>query len=334
MSGFLGGAALLVVVVLAIVLPSLWQGARRTGLVLAVALPAMAFGLYLLLGTPAALDPVNVEAPKTLDDAIAQLERRLAEEPASVEGWVLLGRSRMAQERWADARDAFAKAHALAPDEPDLAVEYADAQMRAAEDGQFPAAATAMLEDVLEKHPDHQRALFYLGAQRFQAGRAADAAALWEKLLPLVAPTTAAALRPQIDAARAQAGLPPLPPEAPVAVEGPALAVTIDLAPDLAAQVGEGAILFVYARPVDGNGPPVAAQRVAAEGFPITLQLSDADSLMPTQKLSQQASVLLVARVSKSGDALAVAGDLEAEPQVIEVRDGAKIALTIDRVHP
>lgn len=333
MSGFLGAAALLVVVVLALVLPPLWQGARRTGLVLGAALPALAIGLYLLLGTPAALDPANVEAPKTLDDAIVQLERRLAEEPASVEGWVLLGRSRMAQERWADARDAFAKAQALLPDDSDLAVELADAEMRATPDGRFPAEATARLERVLDKDPQHQRALFYLGAQRFQAGLPAEAAALWERLLPLVPATTAAALRPQIDSARAQAGLPSLP-EAAVVAQGPTLAVTIDVAPELVAKIGEGWTLFVYARPVEGAGPPVAAQRVAAKGFPITLQLSDADSLMPTQKLSQQASVILVARVSKTGDAIAAAGDLEAEPQVIEVHDGAKIALTIDRTHP
>ena len=133
MGPFVVAAFVLCVLVLAPVLLAARRDAlpARTVAGLALALPAIALGLYLLLGSPAALDPVNVETPDTLEEAIVQLEHRLAEEPASVEGWVLLGRSRMAQERYVDARDAFAKAAALLPDDPDLSVEYADAQMRA-----------------------------------------------------------------------------------------------------------------------------------------------------------------------------------------------------------
>lgn len=329
MVAFVVGAFVLSALVLAPLL--LAPAARRTGLLLVVALPLAAAGLYALTGTPAALDPKNVAAPETLDDAVAQLERRLAEEPASVEGWVLLGRSRMAQERWVDARDAFAKAVALLPDDPDLLVEYADAQMRAAEDGRFPADATAILERVVAANPQHQRALFYLGAQRFQSGQPAEAAALWERLLPLVEPKTAAALRPQVDIAREQAGLPPLPADAPVA-SGPAVAVTVDVAPALAAKVPAGATLFVFARPVGGAGPPVAAERVDAAAFPHTLTLDDADAVMPTAKLSQQDRVEVTARLSTTGDAAGAAGDLESAPQVIAVGESAKIALSLDRI--
>ena len=340
MGTFLVAAFVLCVLVLA---PVLLAARRRDGAVLprtvgglALATPAVALGLYLLLGSPAALDPVNVETPDTLEEAIVQLERRLAEEPSSVEGWVLLGRSRMAQEQYAQARDAFAKAAALLPEDPDLSVEYADAQMRAAPDGRFPADAAARLERVVAEHPQHQRALFYLGAQRYQAGRPADAAALWERLLPLVEPKTAAVLRPQLDAARAEAGLPPLPAGAPGSASdesGPTLAVMITVAPELAASLPPGATLFVFARPVDGAGPPVAAERVAAAAFPAEVTLSDADSLMPTAKLSQLDRVEVVARLSASGDAAAATGDLESAPQVIAVEAGAKIALTLDRIH-
>jgi cytochrome c-type biogenesis protein CcmH len=333
MTGFLLGALLVCALALAFVLPPLWRDARRSALALVLALPLGAAGLYVLLGTPDALDPKNVEAPATLDDAIAQLERRLAEEPNSVEGWVLLGRTRMAQQQWPEARDAFAKAHALLPDEPDLMVEYADALMRAAPDGRFPPEAVAMLEKVVTGQPNHQRGLFYLGAQRLQAGQPAQAAELWERLLPLLDARTADALRPQLAMAREQAGLPPLV-EPPAVISGPSLEVTVELAPALAANLAEGDTLFVFARTPDGAGLPVAVKRLAAKDFPITLGLSDADGLMPAQKLSMQTQVRLMARISKSGDAAAAAGDLEAEAQVIEVRDGAKITLSIDRVHP
>ena len=333
MTSFVFAALALCALAMAFVLAPLWQQARRTAVVLVLALPLAALGVYALLGVPAALDPVNVKVPETLDDAIVQLERRLAEEPASVEGWVLLGRSRMAQQRWAQARDAFARAHALLPDEPDLMVEYADAQMRAAPDGRFPPEAVLLLEKVVAGAPNHQRGLFYLGAQRLQAGQPADAVKVWETLLPLVDGATAQALIPQLAAAREQAGLAPVQ-DLPAAGPAPTLELTIELSPDLATQLAPGDTLYVFARTVDGAGLPVAVKRLPATGFPLTVGLSDADGLMPAQKLSMQKQVRLMARISKSGDAAAAAGDLEAEGQVVDVADGARYTLAIDRVHP
>ena len=67
---------------------------------------------------------------------------------------------------------------------------------------------------------------------------------------------------------------------------------------------------------------------------PSAQTLSDSDGLMPAQKLSMQSEVRVLARISKSGDAAAAAGDLEAEGQVVDVADGARYTLVIDRVHP
>ncbi|WP_290889657.1 tetratricopeptide repeat protein [Arenimonas sp.] len=332
MTSFLIGAALLVLLALAFVLPPLWRSARGSALVLLLAVPALTVGLYVAVGEPDALDPANVEAPTTLEDAIAQLERRLADEPGSVEGWVLLGRSRMAQQRWADARDAFARAYALLPNEPDLMVEYADAQMRAAPDGRFPDSATRLLEQVVAAVPTHQRGLFFLGAQRLQAGQPAEAAEVWERLLPLLDPQTAQALKPQLDQARELAGLAPRE-DAPVAA-GPSITVSVSLAPALAQQVGEGSVLYVFARTADGAGLPVAVKRLPAGGFPLTVTLSDTDGLMPAQKLSMQSEVRVLARISQSGDAAAAPGDLEATAVTLAVADGARADLVIDRVLP
>lgn len=341
MTGFLLGALALTVLTLAFLLPPLWKPARKPALGLVLLVPLAATALYLSYGTPAALDPASLAPPETvdhatinMDDAIDQLERRLAEQPDRMDGWLLLGRSRMSQERYAEASAAFAKAHALAPDDADVMVEYADAQLRAAADGRFPDAASALLERAVAANPQHQRGLFSLGLQRLLAGRPAEAVALWERLLPLLEPATAAALQPQIDAARAAAGLPAQVAAAPAAATGPTLNVTVQLAPMLAAQLAEGDILYVFARTADGAGLPVAVKRLPASGFPLTLTLSDADGMMPAQKLSAQSQVRLMARVSKSGDVAAKAGDLEAGPQVLAVRDGAEAVLVIDRVHP
>lgn len=332
MPGLLLASLGLLAVVLAIVLRPLWKTARVTALAVVLTLGLGTAGLYALLGTPDALDPAQVKTPTTLDEAIVQLERRLAEEPGSVEGWVLLGRSRAAQGRWTDAADAFGRAQALMPDEPDLMVELADAKLRAAANGRYPDEAVALLERAVQLAPTHQRGLFYLGAHHLQSGNPAQAAALWERLLPLVEASTAAALRPQIDQARELAGLEPLEPAADIAAAGgPVLRVTVQLDPVLATQVAEGDVLYVFARTLEG-GLPVAVKRLRAAGFPLDVTLSDADGLMPAQKLSAQARVRLLARVSKSGDAGAAAGDLEAEVVELDVADGASATLVLAKV--
>jgi len=330
MSGLLIASLGLLAVVLAIVLRPIWKTARTGSLAVALVLVVGTAGLYALHGEPDALDPALVKTPTTLDEAIVQLERRLADEPGSVEGWVLLGRSRAAQERWDEAVKAFSRAQALLPDEADLMVELADAQLRAAGDGRYPPEAVALLERAVQIQPAHQRGLFYLGAHQLQSGNPAEAAAIWERLLPLVEASTAAALRPQIDQARAMAGLEPLAPEEPAAA-GPSLRVAVQLDPAVADQLAPGDTLYVFARTLEG-GLPVAVKRLPASGFPLEVTLSDADGLMPAQKLSQQARVRLLARVSKSGDAGAAPGDLEAGAVELDVTDGATATLVVAKV--
>lgn len=334
MSGFFIGAAALVAITLAFVLPPLWRTARPVAAAMLVAIPLALWLLYAQWGTPDALDPRNLAAPKTMDEAIAQLERRLQREPDEVQGWLLLGRSRVAQGKFVAAREAFSRAHALLPDDLDVMVEYADAQLRASDNGRFPAGARALLERVVDESPQHQRGLFLLGLQRLQSERAAEAVVLWERLMPQLEPATAEALRAQLESARAQAGLPPgeTPASEPATTAGPTLQLRIELAPALQSQLPEGAVLYVFARTTDGAGLPVAVKRLAAQGFPRTITLSDSDGLMPAQKLSMQSQVRVLARVSRSGDAAGASGDLEAEGQLLDVRDGAQATVVIDQV--
>lgn len=334
MTGFLLATALLLALVLAGVLRPIWRSHRGLAIGLLIGLPLMTTLLYQQLGTPEALDASNVQAPRTMDEAIAQLERRLQRQPGEAQGWLLLARSRSAQGQFAQVRDAYAKAYALLPADLDVQVEYADAQLRSSSDGHFPDSARALLEQVVAANPHHQRGLFMLGLQRLQTGRAAEAVALWEQLLPQLDPETAQALRPQIDAARATAGLPPAAAEPAVATEAPTptLQVRVELADELQARIPDAAVLFVFARSIDGSNMPVAVKRLPAKGFPLELTLSDRDGLMPSQKLSMQTSVRLLAKISLSGDAGGSPGDFEAAAQQIDVRDQAQATLRIDRV--
>ena len=328
MGMFVFFAVLLGLVALAFAISALWQRSRALALGLAVAVPLAAAGLYMVKGAPEALDPANVKPPETMEQAVAQLERRLKGEPESFETLVVLARSYMATGRFVEARDTYARAVKLQPDDVDVPVEYAEAMLRASSDRRFPPEAVALLERAVQGNPRNERALFFLGMHRFQSGQPAEASALWERLLPLLQPEAAAALRPQVDAAREAAGLPPLAePEALVRV-------TVDVDGTLAGEVRPGDVLFVYARAAEGEGPPVAARRIVLCTLPQTIGLSDADSLMPTAKLSEQKTVILLARLSHGGNATPASGDLEADPEVIELEDGTTASLVLNRTRP
>lgn len=331
MGQFVLFAALLSAMAVAFAISALWRNSRGLTLALALGLPLAAAGIYYLKGTPAALDARNVAGPKNIDELVAQLEQRLAADPGNFEGRVLLARSYMATEKFALARDAYAKASALKPDDPDLGVEYAEALMRSSADHRFPPNAIAMLEKVAAKDPQNQRALFFLGMNQMQSNQPAQAAATWEKILPLLTPDTAAALREQINIARSAAQMPPLPE---VAVAGPTLSITVQIDPSLAKSTAPGDTLYVFARGPDGAGPPLAVKRVAFDKLPMNVTLSDADSPMPAGKLSSQKTVLVMARLSKSGNAQAGSGDIEADPVSATPSDSKPVTLTLSRAIP
>ncbi|MFD0738016.1 tetratricopeptide repeat protein [Lysobacter koreensis] len=331
MTAFLVASAALVLLALAFVLRPLWQAKPLAGIGVFAAL-ALATGLtYALVGTPQALDPAQRQSPQTLADAVTQLETELQRDPNQVEGWRLLARAYAAESRATEARDAFAKAIKLAPDDADLLAEGAEARALATPGRQFDTEAVAMLQHALTQQPMHQRARWFRGIAQRQAKQPAEAAKTWEPLLAMVDAKTAASLRPQIDAARAEAGLPPLPATAVAATRS--ITVRVSLARALAAQLPVDASLFVLARQPGGPPMPVAAEKLPARGFPIDVTLDDGDSLMPTLKLSQLDRVEVSARISASGDATPQAGDLEGTPQPAG-KDAGTIELVIDRVRP
>jgi cytochrome c-type biogenesis protein CcmH len=309
-------AAVITLAVLAFVLRPLWR-ARATrvpalGLVAGLALAT--YALYRMVGAPAALDPAARAAPETLQDAIAQLEAKLHGDPAQADGWRLLGRAYASAQEPVKSRDAYARAAALSPDDPDVLAEAAESRALAAPEHRFDAQAVSLLQHALQVQPAHQRARWFLGVAQRQAGDAAAAAATWQSLLGVVDAKAAAPLREQIDLARKDAGLPPLAVSpAPVATTTPVLQVRVSLDPALAARVrlrGDASV-FVIARVPGGPPMPVAAEKHAVSELPFTASLDDGDSPMPTRKISGLQEVELLARLSMDGDATPQPGDLQ-----------------------
>ena len=334
MALFVAIAAVLVIVVLAAVLWPLWRESRGVALAGVLAFAVVALGLYRLVGTPAAIDaPGAAATPRTMEEAVVQLEAELQRHPDRADGWQLLARSYEMLDRRAEARDAYARALKLDPDNPDLLVQAAQARLFASKDKRIDDDAVAMLRRALELQPQHQRARWFLGVWQRQEGQAAEAADTWEPLLAQVDPATAGTLRVQIDAARKDAGLPPLPAaETPAAAAtANALTVKVSLDPDFASRVrlrGDASV-FVIARVPDGPPMPVAAEKHPLQDLPMTITLDDSDSPMPTQKLSDLQEVELVARLSGSGEAMRQDGDIESRPVRVALPTSEPVDLVI-----
>lgn len=332
MLAFAAVATVLTLVVFGGVLRPLWRESRLMAAGLVLALCVASIALYRLVGTPAGIDaPVAAQPPETLDEAIVQLRAALEKNPNEPEGWRLLGQSLASQQKFAEARDAYARAVTLAPDDADLLAEAAQSRMFADPQRKLDDEAVAMLRHALEVQPQHQRARWFLGVSQRQGGQPTDAAKTWEPLLAVVDAATAASLRTQIDAARAEAGLPALPPAATPAPSASAVTVKVSLDPDFAARVrlrGDASV-FVIARIPGGPPMPVAVEKRALSELPLTVTLDDTDSPMPTQKLSSLQEVEVLARLSASGNAMRSEGDIDSAPVRVAMPAKSAIELTI-----
>lgn len=329
MTGFVIASVVLAVIVLGFVLRPLWREKPIAGVGVLLSL-GLATGLvYALVGTPNALDPARRLPADAFADAIAQLEAELERNPNQIDGWRLLANTYASIDRPKDAQAARERGLKIAPDDPDLLTQVAEARSIAAPGHIFDAEGVAMLQRALAQQPMHQHARWFLGIAQRQAKQPAEAAKTWEPLLAVVDPDTVAGLRDQIDAARADAGLSPLAPAA-VDATSAALTISISLDPALAMRMSKDAVVFVIARRPGGLPMPVAVRKLAATSLPQVITLDDADSLMPTTKLSQLPSVEILARVSASGNPAPSKGDFAAVPAT--VKKGQAAALLIDQV--
>lgn len=153
-------------------------GSRAMLAALAVAAPAAALVLYLLLGAPQ-LATRDASAPQTdMASLVARLAERMRERPGDQPGWALLGRSYRSLERFDAAAEALGRASALAPNDAGLAAEFGE-MLAFAADGRVGKEARDAFEAALRVDAKEPRARYYLGLGDAQDGDARGAMERW-----------------------------------------------------------------------------------------------------------------------------------------------------------
>lgn len=341
--GFYAIATAMVVVALALVLVPMIRRARDEGrprrifvlaLVITLLLPLAAVGLYLVVGTPVALNGVPKQAPLNIDQAVAELQQHLVQKPDDVQGWLLLGQTYSAMHKGSEARDVYGKVLDLDANNTAAMVGWAEADSIQRSDHLIDGRSLELLQHAVQLEPDNQRGLWLLGISQFQHDQFAEAATTWRKLQPLLDPSSkvAQAVTEQIAVAESRAGIQPASAST-AAANGPALQVEVSLSPALKDKLAPGDALFVYARAEQGPPMPLAVAKLAPAAWPMHVTLTDAMAMAPQLRLSTASRVFVGARISKSGQAIAQSGDLEGDAGVVDVASKTPIKITIDKVH-
>ena len=345
---YIAAAVMIAVALAALLLPLVRQG-RQTGrprgvfalaLAIAFVLPLTAAGLYLLVGSPVALNGVAAEADQTLtvQQAIDQLRDHLAQQPRDVQGWMLLAQTSVMRHDAVGARDAYDHVLKLDANNAEAMVGWAEADSMLSSDHKIDGRALDLLKRAVLLQPDSQRGLWLLGISDFQHGQYRDAAATWRLLQPQLDPGSqvAQAVAAQIAAADARAGDAPAgaSSETSTAVaQGATLQVRVSLAAALKNKLAAGDTLFVYARAAGGPPMPLAVAKLDASQLPTSVTLTDAMAMTPAMKLSSVPRVFVGARISHSGQPIAQPGDLEGDAGIVAVDTKTPVMISIDKVH-
>jgi cytochrome c-type biogenesis protein CcmH len=165
------------------------EASWRVGAAVGIAglVPAAAIAIYFAVGAPSAFKPpAAVSATRgtgqhdvtELAAAADQLKERLERDPDHFEGWVLLGRTLASLQRFNEAREAYGRAFALKPEEPQLHAELGEVLVLAARGTVTPSA-----EAEFAKSGNDPRARFYGAEAAVQRGDGAAAKTALQALL-------------------------------------------------------------------------------------------------------------------------------------------------------
>lgn len=193
----------------------------------------------------------------------------------------------------------------------------------------------SLVDEILARDPRQPTVLGMLGINAFDEERYEQAIDYWRRAIAgFEDPGSADMLREGIAVAQERLGIEPENRELPGA-PGPGIRVSVSLAPELRDQAPNEASVFVVARDMAGELPPLAVARATVADLPLDVALDDSLAMSPAASLSQVDEARLVVRVSTTGQATPQPGDLLGDREGVPVgdlEDAEPVEVVIDRV--
>ncbi|MDX1302319.1 c-type cytochrome biogenesis protein CcmI [Photobacterium sp.] len=234
-------------------------------------------------------------------DLTLALRTRLHNNPDDAMGWLLLGRIGMANRDAETSQGAMKRAYALAPDDLEIQLGYAQTLMLIGDPGQSDY-ARQLLRSVIKRDHSNIRALSLLAFDAFEAGNYQQAVSYWTMMKNLIGEDDPRAnmLNRSIERAQSRLGN----------AVNTATSVTVKVNLDPSVSLPAQGLVIISVHPADGSPMPVAARRLSLSSqFPLTVTLDDNDSMIPERKLSSLPSMIVKARIDADGNVMTKQGD-------------------------
>ncbi len=311
-----------------------------------VALAALFAGVVWFAMHRAPLTPAPAPAPEApgralsdqqLEHMVAQAHEQTEKDPRNITAWAMLAHSYDMLGRFAESSKAYAKLVELRPGDAQVLADYADA-LGVANGRTLAGEPTALIDKALALDPKNVKALTLAGTAALEEQHFDKAVEYWERARAL---SHDARFTQQIDAGLAQAralakGKPASEVLASAAAQAPKpapgkafVAGRVSLSDDLRAKAPPDAVVFVFARPIQGSRMPVALLRKHVRDLPLDFTLDDSMAMVPAAKLSKEPVVVIGARISLRGDVMPQAGDMEGWSAPVNVgARGVKLEIT------
>ena len=310
--------------------PALW-----TAVLVAVALPLAAMGMYMWVGEPDALNPMAVQSSEKGDPAqllqmAESLAQKLNDKPDNLQGWVMLGRTYRTLEKFDASVQAYDRALKLSADD-DLKLERVEVLAMKSQ-GNFEGEPWNVIRDILQRDPQNYGALLMAGSASYSHEKYADALKYWQQARkPLAADNPdVPGLDEAIASVQQKLGMPAQVAKGPsaqinatqpagsapsantsgAASSGLTVSGQVTIAEALKGKVKPSDVVFIYATPANGERMPLAIFKTTVAQLPLAFTLDDSTAMTPERKLSGAGEVLVKVRVSKSGNAMPQSGDL------------------------
>ncbi len=263
------------------------------------------------------------QQPPSIEEALAQLEQNLLDNPNNLEGQMLYARAMMSMQNFELAVTALKKAHELAPDDANILTDLAEAVAFKNNTGSFIGEPEKYLQQALAINPYQQKAMWLKGIVAFEKSEFAEAEDIWTRLIELIQdPKVTATILKQINQARTAQNKPILSDfngeDSDANILATTYTVQIDIDEAIKSQEMPATTrLFISAKEPTGPPMPIAAVNLVPPfDWPLTVRLTDQHNLTADRRLSEFKKIILSAKLSLNGDASQ--SDYQAKEQLVE----------------